>query len=455
MMQQPWVQEHNPTHANLDLVQPTVASRTRPPLPEPPTPARYPLHISDDRRRLLDADGTPFLVQGDAAWSLIANLTFEEAIQYLDDRQAKGFNTLIVSIVEHLFSRQAPRDRAGNEPFTTPGDMSTPNEAYFAHAERVIAACADRGIAVILACCYIGHRHDPSPGVDATNHAEGWYYEVVGTGVDGCRRYGEYLGRRFGRYANIIWCIGGDWDPDAARPGLDAIAAGIRATGPGHLFTAHVRPETSAIEAFAGSDWLDVNFTYSYGIVHRSLLADWQRDPVMPFLLIESTYEGEHNASDLQIRRQAWWSVLCGATGQCMGNNPIWLFWDGWQAAMELPASEAMARWGAFFRALDWTALVPDTEYRLVTTGLGEVRGLDRVTAAATPDGRLGVAYLPVQRPVTVDLGALAAGSVAVTWFEPATGQQRSGGTLRAAGEVTLVPPFPEDSALLLRSVAD
>ena len=76
------------------------------PLPAPPAPAHYPLRVSDDRRRLLDADGTPFLVQGDAAWSLIANLTYEEAIEYLDDRRAKGFNTLIVSIVEHLFSRR-------------------------------------------------------------------------------------------------------------------------------------------------------------------------------------------------------------------------------------------------------------------------------------------------------------------------------------------------------------
>ena len=193
-----------------------------------------------------------------------------------------------------------------------------------------------------------------------------------------------------------------------------------------------------------------MNFTYSYNIVHRALLADWQRQPVMPFLLIESTYEGEHNASDLQIRRQAWWSVLCGANGHCMGNNPIWLFWDGWQAALDLPASEAMARWGAFFRALPWAGLVPDVERRLATSGLGEVRGLDRVTAALTGDGRVGVAYLPAARPITLDLSVMAGDAVAVTWFEPATGQRRSGGIIRTTASVTLAPPFAEDSALLL-----
>jgi hypothetical protein len=70
-----------------------------------------------------------------------------------------------------------------------------------------------------------------------------------------------------------------------------------------------------------------------------------------------------------------------------------------------------------------------------------------------TTDGRLGVAYLPAQRPVTVDLGALQGDHVSVRWFEPTTGVTRSGGTLRATGEVTLVPPFAEDSALVLESV--
>src|SRR5919198_3082123 len=101
------------------------------PLPSPPAPARFPLTISADRRRLVDADGVPFLVQGDAAWSLIANLTLDDAIRYLDDRRAKGFNTVLVNLIEHLFSKDPPRDLAGREPFSTPGNLGTPNDAYF------------------------------------------------------------------------------------------------------------------------------------------------------------------------------------------------------------------------------------------------------------------------------------------------------------------------------------
>ena len=69
-----------------------------------------------------------------------------------------------------------------------------------------------------------------------------------------------------------------------------------------------------------------------------------------------------------------------------MGNHPIWLFWDGWEQALDLPGSVAMARWGGFFRALPWSELMPDLDHELVTGGLGEARGLDRVTAAVTAD---------------------------------------------------------------------
>ena len=49
----------------------------------------------------------------------------------------------------------------------------------------------------------------------------------------------------------------------------------------------------------------------------------------MPFVLMESSYEGEHNSSPVQIRRQAYWAILCGAAGQFLGNKPIWGFDPG------------------------------------------------------------------------------------------------------------------------------
>jgi hypothetical protein len=119
---------------------------------------------------------------------------------------------------------------------------------------------------------------------------------------------------------------------------------------------------------------------------------------------------------------------------------------------MDLPGSIAMARWGDYFRALPWSELVPDLEHVFVTGGLGEARGLDRVTAAMSADRRLGAAYLPVRRPVEIDLGALKGPRLALEWFEPATGRRASGGVLAAGGRILLAPPFDEDSMLTLTS---
>jgi hypothetical protein len=419
-------------------------------LPEAPSATRWPLRVSPDRRRILDAVGQAVLIQGDAAWSLIANTTLDDARLYIEDRRRKGFNALIVSLTEYCFSQDPPRNLAGDEPFTTPGDFRTPNETYMAHAKQVLEIAEENGILVLLAPAYLGYP-GPFPGYES--RPQGWYEEVLANGPEGCRAWGEYLGQRFGRFENIIWCIGGDRNPGDTAPALDQLARGIRAAGGDNLFTAHVYPECSPVDVLLDTDWLDLNPTYTYEVVHRALQEDWKRDPIWPFWLIESTYEGEHNASDLQIRRQAYWSVLCGGNGHCMGNNPIWPFADGWKVALDLPGSMAMARWGAFFRALPWGDLVPDFGQTTFTAGLGEARGLDRVTGAVTPDGRLAVAYFPQQRAVTLDAAGLEGPHVRVDWFEPATGRRASGGTLAAEGQTTLTPPFQEDSVLTLETV--
>ena len=77
-----------------------------------------PLKVSENRRYLVDQKGHPFLIHGDTAWSLITAVTKEEAVRYLDDRRDKGFDAIIVNLIEHFFN--GPIDRDGEGPFTTP-----------------------------------------------------------------------------------------------------------------------------------------------------------------------------------------------------------------------------------------------------------------------------------------------------------------------------------------------
>ena len=406
------------------------------------------LRVSANHRCLVDQTDLPFLMQGDAAWSLIVALNDTEVEQYLRNRRDKGFNTVIVELIEHRFCKKPPLNEAGDAPFTTPGDFSTPNEKYFAHADWVIRKAGEFGMQVLLAPIYLGYV-----GTD-----EGWIEEILKLEPEKCLAYGRYLGRRYQDFDNIIWVMGGDRNPESALEKVDLIALGIREFDHRHLFTAHCHPENSAVDRYGGGGWLDFNTTYTYEIVHRKLLADYNRNPAWPFILIESSYEGEHNSSEVQIRRQAYWSVLCGGFGHVFGNNPIWHF-NGptlfptnttWQQSIDLPGSVSMMYWGRLFRSRPWFELVPDQKHEAVTAGLGEFQGLDYLAAGRTPDGSTVIAYMPTRRTITVDMSKVSGAQARGWWFDPRAGKATAAGAFPTSGTREFTPPAEGDWVLVL-----
>lgn len=108
------------------------------PVPVGSAAVTLPLKVSANRRYLVDQQDKPFLIVGDTAWSLIVDLSESDIKMYLDDRSRRGFNSIIVNLIEHQFSTDPPRTKAGIEPFKTSGDFSTPNPAYFDFAREVI-----------------------------------------------------------------------------------------------------------------------------------------------------------------------------------------------------------------------------------------------------------------------------------------------------------------------------
>jgi len=424
-----------------------------------------PLYVGPTGRYLVERDGRPFLVHGDTAWSLISGLRAEDVARYLENRASKGFNAIIVNLIEHKF--QGPQNRYGDYPFAGMGrsasieaqpsgahadypdaDFSRPDEAYFAYADWVIKQAAERGIVVFLAPIYLGYKN---PLHDAD---EGWYYEALRNGPARCYAYGRYLGRRYAQYDNIVWMLSGDRNPEGAREHVDAVAWGIKEGAPGHLMTAHCAPENAAASQFAPDGWLTLNTVYTYAIVHRKLLAEYRREPPMPFVLIESTYEGEHNASPVQIRRQAYWALLCGAAGQFLGNRPIWLYDAGWEEAMDGQGSRDMAHLRSFFASRRWYDLVPDLDHTLVTAGLGEFLGLDYLAAARTSDHSSMIAYMPTARAITVDLARLSGALVRAWWYNPRTGVAELAGDYAGGSSLELAPPGEGDWALAIDDAA-
>lgn len=412
----------------------------------------FPLRVSDDGRHLVDAESKPFLLHGDTAWSILVGTDKAGAVRYLDDRRERGFTAVVVNLIERLFSPDPPRNVFGDAPFADERRLVGPDPAYFAHARWFVEEAAKRDMLVLLAPAYLGYATPHYPGYDGAE--EGWYEEVLATPVEACAEYGRFVGRLFAETPNVLWVMSGDRNPGAAIEHVRAIARAIMAARPGSLFTPHVHPGDKGVEQFPGDEWLNVSQTYSYDIVHRALLQDYERTPARPNFLFETSYEGEHNASALQIRRQAYWALTCGAFGQVYGAYPLWMTGPGWEASLDSQGARDMRHVPRLFDGLPWWELVPDRDHELVVDGRGEFRGLDLCTVARTADRRLAVGYLPAPRPIALDLRAMAGPEVRMTWYSPITGERLAGGRFDAAGRVELMPPRAHDWAFVLESGA-
>ena len=401
---------------------------------------QYPLKLSADGRYLEDQAGQPFLINGDTPWSLIVGLTKTEAATYLEDRRSRGFNAIIVEIIENKFG--GPYNRDGEYPFQSIGDFSRPNELYFQHVDWVISKAAENGLLVILTPAYLGYNCGN----------EGWCPEMKAATLADLRSYGNFLGNRYKAYNNIIWMHGGDAAAGdfGAMAQVNAVADGIREVDPGKLFTAHCARQKSGIDCYDQS-WLEINTTYSDCVLSASKTrTDYQRSPAVPFFYVEGRYEGEGTTDGRCIRSQAYWSVLGGANGHFFGNNPIWLFDPGWETALNSSGSRNMTYFGNLFASRPWSLLVPDYAENIVSGNRGSITSNNYIMAARASDGSVIMAYMPAGGTVSVDMSTVAGSSADAWWYNPRNGVAQYIGDFPANGSQSFTAPDASDWVLVI-----
>jgi hypothetical protein len=401
----------------------------------------YPLKKIAGTRYLVDQNNTPFFWVGDSAWSLIAQLNKADADLYLENRRQKGFNTVMVNLIEHEFATYAPSNIYQNKPFTGK-TFTTPNEAYFAHADYVITSAANKGIVVLLAPLYLGYNCG----------TEGWCGEVKSASLADMQAWGTYVGNRYKNYDNIVWLIGGDTDPVAngVQSKVQAFVAALRAADTRHVLTAHNAPEQLATDpAWTDKTWITFNSVYTYNVTYQLAKRAYNYTPTLPFIQLESSYENEHGISQKDLRAEAYYPVLSGGFGFQFGNGQIWCFSaptcfasGSWKSQLNNQGSISMAYVAQFFESIAWQKLVPDFNHQVLTGGYGSDGSWSYVTAAFSSDSNFLVAYLPTRSAVTVDMTKFS-GPVTGRWYDPSNGKYSTitGSPFSNSGTHNFTPP--------------
>jgi len=461
-----------------------------------PKPVAFPLKLSDNKRYLVDQNGTPFLIVGDSSQGIMGRLTEKQADDYFANREAHGFNTLgwinVLCAGHDYPTNTYATTPDGIRPFTgflsresdyTYYDLSKPNEAYFIRLDDILRLAQRHHFLVFL---------DPIETI-------GWLPVLRRNGRQAAYAYGQFLGRRYGRYPNLIWLNGNDfWNWREGQDGalwaaaqngirsflrtwpkrndddlVRAVARGIRSAAPQQLQTLELEPSTSS--SFDDPTWRSLiwlNGTYTYFPAYLQMLISYNQQPTAPTWLMESRYEFDHGdippdeGSPSILRRQEYWTMLSGGTGQFHGSAYIWPFKDGWRDKLDTISIKQVEYWRDFFLSIPWQNLIPDQTGAVLTSGAGGscdftswVGKCFHAQAASSSDGSVVVIYSPSPRLLSINMGALNHPALA-TWFDPSNGTYKavSSEPLPNSGIQQFISPDKnqdgdQDWVLLLRAV--
>ncbi|MGD0500441.1 MAG: DUF4038 domain-containing protein [Bryobacteraceae bacterium] len=395
---------------------------------------RYPLEISGANPRILvDQNHVPFLIVGDSPHSIFSNLTSADASMYLADRAARGINALWVHLVciRPIEGRRDASLLDGTKPFTAliPGtnfyDLTTPNEAYFAHVDEVVQMAAKDGIVMMI-----------NPLETA-----GWLPTALANGPERCRAYGRYVGNRYKGFANVMWMNGNDFQQYAVPANdavMTAVALAIKEQAPKQIQTIELNYQASC--SLDDPNWAPIvglNLAYTYYATYAKVLDCYNQSAKVPVFMGEANFEydkegDEDGGTTHVLRMQEYWSQLSGATGQLYGNKYMWRFLPDWKSYLVSPGIIQLGYMADLFKTRKWYDLTPDQGHAFVTAGYGHYAATgppatattarfadsDYVTAAVTSDGTLGMAYLPQGGTIAVALSKLQNG-VTARWFDP------------------------------------
>lgn len=395
------------------------------------------IRVSDNGRYFIDEHGAPFFWLGDTQWDLFREFTVEDACAIMARRKAQGFSVLQV-MATGVGEGDKP-NLAGQTPWIG-GDPSRPNEAYFAGMDAVVREAGRLGMILVV----------------------GIYHQVQADRLtmDNARAYARWIGRRYRDQPHLVWTM----YPKAELsflPVLRELAAGLReadagqAAEGGHLITVHPDPAPTSSSFIHDEPWLAFNMSQpcvQYEKIIDMVRADHARTPAKPAVMAEGGYEGLEFGrlqTDLEIRRQAYWSHLAGGH-HSYGHQDAWQNHNQWRTWIDSPGARHLGVYRQVLTSLpcwwEW-----ETDQSMFVDDPGS--GMAACIAARGCGGDWALAYIAEPRTIAVRMDRAAAGGrAAVCWIDPTTGGREPLGAYRPTGTRTFTVPGDWRDALVLLS---
>ena len=397
-----------------------------------------PIRVSPNGRYFVDKQGAPVFWLGDTQWELFRRFTPDDALHVLRDRQAKGFNVILVMLlgVDTAHFGGDPGESYVNLDGERPwvgGDPLCPNERYFQHIDAMIRL-GERTGQVFVVGVYHQWQAKTLPWTKA-------------------RPWAQWVARRYREVPNLIWSMYPEATADFV-PVCRELAAGLQdGDGGAHLICVHPDPAVASSSFLHDEPWLAFNMIQTctrYEEMPRTVAADYQRSPAKPVVMAEGGYEGVEfgkRQTAHHIRKQAYWTQLSGGY-HVYGHNESWQHPRDWDRWLDSPGSRDLQVFKEAITSLDtWWEMVPDASIMVADAGSGDAIN----TAARSKSGRWAVVYLGEPCALTVRLDAITASDgVVVRWVDPRTGEHAAVGRFPASGAQRLTPPESWQDALLV-----
>lgn len=409
--------------------------------------------------------GRPVFVVGEDGFGAAVNLTGPQLTQYLTDRSGRGFNLIWIVAVDNIYSPTPPNNNAGQAPFTG-GDFNTLNAPYWSHIDAMMTQAASLNITVALNVAFIGF-----------NSGQGWFADWNG-GVSGATlsNYCTALANRYKTAPNLVWLLGGDFDPTNAtvKTNIANCSAAIAAADTNHIITIETcrscsPANQSTYDSYSGvfPTGVDLNWVYNTQptLVAGSQSAFTHQSAIMP-VMGEDWYSLENSTTEFQVRQEGWWAVLSGTNpGRLYGSGAIWSFdsvngstcctsgTPTWQSQLSSVSSLGQQYLGQLMNTREFYLCAPDTTHVVVTANFGS--GSTLTTTCRTTDGQTIISYFSDGNATakTVDMSKITStASVArAWWFNPQTGAYPTLiGTFANSGTRNFTAPDANDWVLVI-----